>query len=180
MKKLGTGTKSLKRAGKFKLASCGWTQELQGSYDRLRLAVVASIKQAYRDYDKICCLFWDASKYAWSYSITQVAPEEIAKPWDQQQHSMLVTRSGLFRNSELDWGIGCKEAYAPWRAVKRDGKYLRGRRPWLARGDHANITYVQVRRKRPPNLGTASQTASTGGVWTGPTRTSRSTQSRGR
>ena len=81
MRMLGSGTKSIRRAKRFKLAECGWTDGLQREYDRLRLAVVKGIKRAYRDYDKVACLIWDASKYAWSYSITQVALEEVTKPW---------------------------------------------------------------------------------------------------
>ena len=60
-------------------------------------------------------------------------------------------------NAELRWGIGCKEAYPPWRAIKRDARFLRGKHPFIVAGDHANITYVQVQAKRPATLGTASQ-----------------------
>ena len=41
--------------------------------------------------------------------------------------------------------------------MKKDGHFLRGRHPFVAAGDHANITYVQVQSKRPASLGTASQ-----------------------
>ena len=57
--------------------------------------------RAHRDYSKVAALMWDASKYAWAYTITQVEPEELMKPWDKQQHEMLVTCSGLFKNAQL-------------------------------------------------------------------------------
>ena len=55
---------------------------------------------------------------------------------------MLVTRSGLFKGSQLKWHIGCKEAYPPWRATQKDAAFLAGRFPFIAAGDHRNITYV--------------------------------------
>ena len=93
MSKLGAGNKSINRAKRILLKDNGWTPDLQKAYDKLRLAVVNSVRRAYRDYDKIACLLWDASKYAWSYTITQCNPSELAKPWESQQHEMLVTPS---------------------------------------------------------------------------------------
>ena len=95
---------------------------------------------------------WDASKYAWSYTITQVAPEELAKPWSEQQHEILVTRSGLFKGSQLSWHPGCKEAYPPARANEVDSQFLQGKHPFLAAGDHRNITYIMNRLHRPKIL----------------------------
>lgn len=157
MDKLGKGMKSKRRAKRFKLADCPqWNSRLKRTYVRLRLSVIHAIKRTYRDPAKVSCLFWDANKFVWSYTITQCDPDELAKPWEEQHHEILVTRSGLFKGAQCRWGIGCKEAYPPWRAIQKDGHFLRGRFPFMAAGDHANITYVQRRNKRPANLGKAS------------------------
>ena len=141
----------------MKLSKCPeWNEEMRAAYARLHLSVVHSIQRAYRDYTKVSCLFWDASKFAWSYTITQCDPDELMKPWAEQQHQILVTRSGLFKGAQVRWGIGCKEAYPPWRATQKDGHFLRGCFPWIAAGDHRNITYVQRKNKRSPGLGKAS------------------------
>ena len=72
MNKLGSGRKTRRRADNIKLVKCPeWTPELKGVYVRLRLSLVQAIKRAYRDYNKVPYLFWDASKFAWSYTITQ-------------------------------------------------------------------------------------------------------------
>ena len=112
MGQLGTGKKTRRRADNIRLEKCPqWGPELKKAYARMRLALVHSIKRSYRDYNKVSCLFWDASRYAWSYTITQCDPDELFKPWGTQQHEILVTRSGLFKGAQLRWPINCKEAY---------------------------------------------------------------------
>ena len=153
MKKLGTGKKSRRRAKRIRLKDCAeWDNYLQRSYDKLRYSLVQSIKRSYRDYDKVSCLMWDASKFAWSYTITQVNPEELAKPWHKQQHEILVTRSGIFKGSQKHWHPGCKEAYPPTRALEVDSEFLTGRHPFIAAGDHRNITYIMNQKRRPAVL----------------------------
>ena len=153
MAKLGAGKKSKQRAKRIKLATCNeWTPSLQTAYKRLKLALIHAVKRAYRNYDWIAVLLWDASKYAWSYTITQVAPEELAKPWTEQQHQILVTRSGLFKGAQISWHPGCKEAYPPVRAYEVDGQFLSGKHPFIAAGDHKNILYIMHRQHRPKIL----------------------------
>ena len=81
-----------------------------------------------------------------------MAPEELAKPWPEQQHQILVTRSGLFKGRELDWHPGCKEAYPPMRALEVDSQFLIGKHPFIAAGDHLNITYIMNKKFRPAML----------------------------
>ena len=118
----------------------------------MKRALVNAVKRAHRDPNMIACLIWDASKWAWSYTITQVAPEELAKPWHEQQHKMLVTRSGLFKGAQLSWHAGCKEAWPPHRALVRDYQFLVGKHPFIAAGDHRNITYIMNKKHRPQIL----------------------------
>ena len=104
MSKLGAGRKSKQRAKRIKLTrEAGWDDNLRKAYKRLKYALVRAIKRAYRDPRMIACLLWDASKFAWSYTITQVRPEELAKAWSEQEHQMLVTRSGLFKGAQCNW-----------------------------------------------------------------------------
>ena len=154
MKKLGSGRKTIQRAKHIKLKDCPeWNDDLKKAYVRLKYALIMAIKRAYRDVNKIVCLLWDANKFGWSYTITtQVAPEELAKPWSEQQHEILVTRSGLFKGRQLDWHAGCKEGFPPTRAIEVDAQYLAGRFPFIAAGDHENITYIMNKDKRPQVL----------------------------
>ena len=157
MKRLGSGKKSIQRAKRMLLAKDeGWTEELRKAYLKLKYALILAIKRAYRDPKKIACLLWDASKFAWSYTITQVAPEELAKAWTEQIHEILVTRSGLFKGRQVDWDMGCKEAYPPTRAQEVDAQFLEGEHPFMAAGDHRNIMYIMSKDHRPPVLKTTS------------------------
>ena len=153
MAKLGAGRKSKQRAKRIKLTpESGWNDDLRKAFKRLKYALVRAIKRAYRDPRMIACLLWDASKFAWSYTITQVHPEELAKAWEDQCHQILVTRSGLFKGAQLDWHPGCKEAYPPMRALECDSQFLVGEHPFMAAGDHRNIVYIMHKKKRPQIL----------------------------
>ena len=70
---------------------------------------------------------------------------------------MLVTRSGIYDRTQYRWDIGSKEAYPPWRAIKKDSNLLRSRFGFVAAGDHRNITYIQVASSRPACIGTAGR-----------------------
>ena len=71
------------------------------------------------------------------------------KPWDEMEVEMLVTCSGIFDRTQFRWDIGSKEAYPPWRAIKKDRNFLRSKFGFIAAADHRNITYIQVARQRP-------------------------------
>ena len=77
-------------------------------------------------------LIWDASKYAWPYTIGQVYPDQLKKPWSEMEVQMLVTRSGIFDRTQFKWDIGSKEAYPPWRAIKKRQAFL-AQQVWFRR-----------------------------------------------
>jgi len=157
MRVLEGGAMSMARAKNRRLCDHGWSPKLQQQYDRMRLSVVDAVKRAYRDQSKIPLLIWDSSAYAWSYTICQVSPDQLKKPWREMDVQMLVTRSGIFDRTQFRWDIGSKEAYPAWRAVKFDGGWLRSPLGFVAGGDHANITFIQVPGNRPASIGTPAQ-----------------------
>ena len=62
---------------------------------------------------------WDASKFAWSYTIGQVQPKELKRAWRDMSVERLVTRSGVFDRTQFRWDIGSKAAYPAWRATSQ-------------------------------------------------------------
>ena len=157
MKALNGGAQTIKRAKNKKLKDYGWNDDLKRAYTKLKLALVNATKRAYRSKDMIPIIIWDSSKYAWSYTIVQVWPDQLMRPWDEMEVEMLVTRSGIFDRTQFRWDIGSKEAYPPLRAIKKDRHFLRSRFGFIAAGDHRNITYIQVAKQRPASIGTASR-----------------------
>ena len=115
------------------------------------------MKRAYRNPKMIPVLMWDASKFAWSYTIFQIWPDQLKRPWTEWEVQMLVTRSGIFDRTQFRWDIGSKEAYPAWRAIKKDSNYLRSQFGFVAAGDHRNITYIQVASTRPACIGTGAK-----------------------
>ena len=122
MKALNGGAQTMRRAKNRKLANHGWNEELKTAYKRIKLALVNAIKRAYRDQDKIPFLIWDSSKFAWSYTVGQVDPEELMKAWEDMDVDMLVTKSGIYDRTQYRWDICSKEGYPPWRAIKKESK----------------------------------------------------------
>ena len=157
MKALNGGAQIMRRAKNRLLKDHGWNDELHKAYLRLKLALILAVKRAYRNPSMIPVLMWDASKFAWSYTIGQIHPDQLKKPWTEWEIEMLVTRSGIFDRTQYNWDIGSKEDYPPWRAIKKDGNMLRSRFGFIAAGDHRNITYIQVASLRPACIGTASK-----------------------
>lgn len=81
MKALNGGAQTIGRAKHKRLEDYGWNDELKHAYLKLKLSLINAMKRAYRNKDMIPILMWDASKYAWSYTIGQVWPEQLKRPW---------------------------------------------------------------------------------------------------
>ena len=77
----------------------------------------------YPDPSKPYVLFTDASKYAWSYVLTQEYTHEIDGKTVKILHPILY-QSGLFKGSQLNWACLTKEAYAIYMSIKKLDCYL--------------------------------------------------------
>ena len=73
--------------------------------------------------------------------------EKISKPLSEQINEILVTRSGLFKASQLAWHPKCKEEYPPVGGREFDSQFLEDKYPFIVLGDHLNIIYVMYKKK---------------------------------
>ena len=101
MKALNGGAQTIRRAKNKKLKDYGWNDDLKKAYLKLKLALVNATKRAHRNQDMIPTLIWDSFKYAWLYTIGQVWPDQLKKPWHEMKVQMLVTRSGIFDRTQF-------------------------------------------------------------------------------
>ncbi|ETV69828.1 hypothetical protein H257_14451 [Aphanomyces astaci] len=62
--------------------------------------------------DKIICLYIDASDTHWGAACTQIPPEDLELPVEQQRHEPLAFLSGGFDGASARWPTVEKEAFA--------------------------------------------------------------------
>lgn len=141
--------RDMKAAQRIKLKDTSWDGTHQRAWDQLKAAVKESITTAYRDRRKRACLFSDASQTGWSYVVTQCDPDELEKPWAEQQHRILAACSGTFQGAQLRWNMSCKEAYPIRIAAEAQRHLLYGDLPWASINDHKSLMYIFNADERP-------------------------------
>ena len=68
-------------------------------------------------------MYTDASKYVWSYVLTQQYTHDINGKQIVMNHPITYV-SGLFKGSQLNWAALTKEAYAIYMSIKKLTYYL--------------------------------------------------------
>jgi hypothetical protein len=138
----GKPRRNMRVAEKIRLRDTDWGEEQSRAWETIKNGLLTSVTTSYRDRRKKACLFSDASTTGWAYAITQCDVDELDKPWEEQRHELLAVNSGKFRNSQVHWGMPCKEAYPIRHAVERHRRLLEGNVPFASVNDHKSLTYV--------------------------------------
>ena len=150
-KKSGKRTKSSIK--KFQLRELSWgtihTQAFESIQDSLREAV----KMSYVDSEKVTCVFTDASDKHWSGVITQTLPEDLSKPFEDQQHEPLAFLGSAFSGAQLHWSTFEKEAFAIFQTFERMDYLLQSQRRTHIFTDHRNLLFVFAPLALEPSLG---------------------------
>ena len=107
----GLNKRDMKAADRIPVANAGWGPKHKTAWDLIKKALTECITTSFRDRTMIACIFTDASSLGWAICITQCHPQELSKPWAEQQHELLAVSSGMFRNAQTNWAMGCKEAF---------------------------------------------------------------------
>ena len=99
------------------------------------------VMTAHLDSSKQMCLFTDASDAHFAAVLTQVPPEDLKLPREEQRHEPLSFYSGSFKGALFNWSTFEKEAFAVIEAMERlDYLTLTGRVRVFT--DHLNLIYV--------------------------------------
>ena len=100
-----------------------WTDMCQRSFDLLKTMVTEEPILVYPDPSKPYALFTDASKYAWSFVLTQEYTHNIEGKTVKRLHPISY-QSGPFKGSQFNWACLTKEAYAIYMSIKKLDYYL--------------------------------------------------------
>ena len=100
-----------------------WTLQCQASFEMLKDALITSPILKYPDPNKSYTLFTDASKYAWACVLTQEHEHEKDGKVFKINHPITFA-SGLFKESQINWAVLTKEAFAIYSSIKKLSYYL--------------------------------------------------------
>ena len=80
-----------------------WENKGKPAFEKIKQALVTSVRTSFFDPDLVTCVFADASDEFWCLVITQCKPEDLELGWDQQvgKHRLLALESGRFRHAQL-------------------------------------------------------------------------------
>ena len=100
-----------------------WDTICGKSFQLLKQMIIQELILVYPNPSKPYVLFTDASKYAWSYVLTQ----EYVYDTDGKERKVLhpiTYMSGSFKGSQLNWACLTKKAYVIYMSVKKLAYYL--------------------------------------------------------
>ncbi len=92
--------------------------------------------------DMAVCLFTDASDQFWGAVATQVPPDDLNLPLDEQRHEPLAFLSGTFSGASARWPIVEKEAFAIVESCKRLDYLLVRPNGFRLFTDQRNLVYI--------------------------------------
>ena len=153
----GLKKRDMRAADKIPVASAGWEDKHQCAWDLIKKALTECITSSFRDKTLVACIFTDASSMGWAICITQCKLSELQKPWAEQRHQLLAVTSGMFRNSQRNWSMSCKEAYPIVIAITKHRQLLHGNHPFVSVNDHQALKYVFAGPLRTPSVGKPAQ-----------------------
>ena len=131
-----------KAASRVDLQRFGWSEIHTKAFNELKHAITNAVKLAYPSDQMVQCVFCDASHYASSGVVTQIPPEDVNKPIQQQRHQPLGFVGHRFNGSELNWATIDKEAFAIKDTLKKLSYLLHMPTPFHLYTDHRNLLHM--------------------------------------
>ena len=136
------GARTKAKLKHVRLSDYGWGDEQEAALDDLKTAMLAMVPLHHPDPAKRICLFTDASDGYWSAIVTQLPMDQLAAPFESQQHQLLACLSGTFKGASSNWAVIEKEAFAIVHACRRLDYLLLCPGGFSLFTDHLNLVYV--------------------------------------
>jgi transposase InsO family protein len=138
--------RALKQVGRTKKLAAGaildWNKEDREAFSHAVKILGCSQKLHFPAADAIVCMFSDASERGWGLLVTQVLEWQAGRAVVEQQHELLICKSGVFDAAAQRWSIIEKEAFPiVWAARNLDYLLVRAGGFQLY-CDHKNLIYV--------------------------------------
>ena len=149
--------KSKKRTSKsirnITVDSLAWGDVHEKAFTSLQESLRDAVKLSYPNPDKALCVFTDASNLHWSGIVTQVDPDQLSLPLEDQRHEPLAFLSSAFTKCQRNWTTFEKEGYAIFQTFSKvDYLFLNGQETHVFT-DHRNLMFVYAPTALEPALG---------------------------
>ncbi len=136
--------KSLKKTilKRVPLGKIGWNESHSSCFQSIKTTLCELMTLSHPMDGWLRFLFPDASDQFWSIFLTQIPPDDISKPYEDQRHEPLAFISGQFKDSQIHWPIIEKEGFPLIEGCHRLKHYLLSRFPFIIFTDHRNLVYI--------------------------------------
>ncbi len=115
-------------------------------------ACAMPFKLSYQNSDKALCVFTDTSDLHWSGIVTQVDPDQLSLPLEEQRHEPLIFLSSAFNKIQRNWTTFAKGGYAIFQTFSKvDYLFLNGQKTQVF-ADHGNFMFVYALTALEPAL----------------------------
>ena len=139
-KKSGRRTKrSIKN---IQLRNLPWGTKQEQAFHNLQASLRNAVMLSYPKPEKIICVYTDASEKHWSSVVTQIEPEQLSLPVQEQRHEPLGFLGSSFKKAELNWSIYEKEGFAIYQTFDKLDYLFQDDQPVHVFTDHRNLLYV--------------------------------------
>lgn len=119
-----------------------WTEMERAAYAAAIAAIGHSAMMTFPTEDDDLCVFCDASMHGYGIVVTSVHAWDPARSVQEQDHSLVVCKGGIFREAQLRWPIIEKEAFPIITACSELKYLLLRRKGFRLYCDHANLIFL--------------------------------------
>ncbi|KAE9062830.1 hypothetical protein PF007_g29768 [Phytophthora fragariae] len=137
---------ALQQVGRTKRLAAGftlsWNDDDKAAFTTARNLLATTQLLHFPDDSASLCVFSDASERGWGLLVSQVREWNDALPVVEQQHELLLCKSGVFSDTEQRWSIIEKEAFPIIFAARNLGYLLVRRGGFRLYCDHKNLVFV--------------------------------------
>jgi hypothetical protein len=124
------------------LSKVVWSADHSACFEGVKRALINLVTLSHPRGGMVVCLFTDASDPFWGAVATQVPPDDLNLPLDEQRHKSLAFLSGTFSGASARWPIVEKEAFAIVESSKRLDYLLVRPNGFRLFTDHRNLVYM--------------------------------------
>ncbi|OWZ09553.1 hypothetical protein PHMEG_00017725 [Phytophthora megakarya] len=119
-----------------------WMEAEQAAFSAAITAIRHSALMTFPTEEDELCVFCDAILSGYSIVVTMVHTWDVTRPVEDQDHSLVIGKGGMFRGAQLNWPIIEKEAFPIIKTCTELEYLLLRLKEFRLYCDHPNLIYL--------------------------------------